>query len=364
MSFLYFPPKLNGRPHKVFTRVYKVPPEELLKRFPYKQASVISELLGEGLKSSDIEFTTWGEVKRGVSYDYIRKNIELCPIVTEMYEAQFDECNNIIHSCFESKKERIKDYKTKEKEIMTQKNEHQYSNEYDCSGKLVCKTDNKTLITLLNEKEQYNQSFKIVDSFDENGKLIKEEFDDISVILFSYNGELTISKKKYYNYNPFEQVKKYDFEYEKKYVYDAKNNLIKIVRENADGTVELLEEREYNKDGKLKCKTIKTYDRVSRIKYYNNKRIHISKGEWNNKQKYVIYTIEQLDEYGNVVEYYYRNKSKKYEPEKKIWVTEKPRVSKRTIKYTYDSYGNWTRMDYCIDGKNTNFVIREIEYYE
>ena len=310
MSYLYIPPKLNGRPHKVFTRVYKVSPEGLLKRFPI-HASVISELPGEGLKSSDTEFTTWGEVKRDVAYDYIRKNIDLCPIVTEMYEAQFDECHNIIHSCFESKNERIKDYKTKEKEIMTQKSEHQYSNEYDCSGKLVCKTDNKTLITLINEKEQYN-SYKTVDSFDENGKLIKRESDD-TVVLFSYNGDLKISIKKYNTYevyNLFEQGKKYDFWYEEKYVYDAKNNLIKIVRENADGTVELLEEREYNKDGKLKCKTNKTYEGVFRIKYYNNKRIRISKGEWNNKQKYVKYTIEQLDKYGNVVGYYYRNKSK------------------------------------------------------
>ena len=51
-------------------------------------------------------------------------------------------------------------------------------------------------------------------------------------------------------------------------------------------------------------------------------------------------------------------------PKKNIWVTEEPLVLKKTIKYTYDSYGNWTRMDYCINSRNTYFVIREIEYYE
>ena len=368
MSYGCLSPKLNGKPHTVITRVYNVPSEELLKRLPSIQPFVISELMGEGLKSSDTVYTMWGDVEKEEVYDCVRVKNNKHPVVSEKYDAQFDEHHNLIHSSFVSQKERIKDYKTKEKVIETKKGELHCSNEYDSFGKLACKTEDTSLIHLMDDTEQLNRNYKTITYFNEEGKIIKKESDN-TAIFFSYNGELLTSMKKYYAYevyNLFEQDKKYDFRYEEKYVYDATNNLVKIVRENADGDVLLLEEREYNIDGKLICKTSKTNEGVSRTRYYDNKRIRISKGErqWDNKQKYVQYTVELLDVYGNVVEFYYRNKSKKYNTKKKIWVTENPYVSKKTIKYTYDSYGNWTRMDYWRDGRNTNFVIRDIEYYE
>ena len=368
MPYYYFSEQLKGTPRNVATRIYLVPSEETLKRYPSAQPILISDLLGGVPKSSDITYTKWGEIEKQLAYKYFWDRCKEQQIVIEEYEAEFDEHNNIVHSHFRSEKERIKDYKTKEKGIEVTNREHIFTNEYDGSGKLVRRTDDDTYIVLMDGEKRWNRSYKTIDHYNEKGKLIERE-SDFDVLMFSYNEDLIASKKKYYSYevyNLFEQGRKYERGYEVKYDYDTKGNLIRIIRNEPNGDVIPLEEMEYDKDNKLIRRLIKTHEGVKRIKYFDNRRVSISKGERNlsNPQKYIRYTIELLDTYNNVIGVYVRLRTNTYNPKKKLWVEDERFVSKDIFKYTYDANGNWTRKDYWHNGKNTYIVIREIDYYD
>lgn len=367
MSYNYFSEQLKGKPKNVSTRIYAVPSEDALKRRPFLQPTLISELIGGDIKSSDITYTENGDVEKKTAYNYVWSKNGKSQIVTEVYEAQFDEHNKIVHSIFKREKERTKNYKTNEKEIEETYTEHNYTNEYDNIGNLVYKIDNSKYIVCIDGEERWNRTYKTLDRFDKTGKLIEEE-SDYDLVVFSYKKDLIISKKKYYShevFNLFEQGKKHEKAYEEKYVYDTRENLISIVKYESTGDIVLLEEMEYDENDKLICRTIKTHDGVARIKYFDKKRVSISKGEsyLSAPQKYIRYTIEILDNHSNVIGVYIRQKKMTFKPKKKIWVEEKRDVKEKTFKYTYDAYGNWTRKDYRYNGVNKYIVIREINYF-
>lgn len=368
MPYCYFSEQLKGTPRNVATRIYIVPSEETLKRFPSLQPSLISETFWGGLKSSDITYTKFGEVEKKLVYNYLWDINKYQQIVIEEYEAEFDDYNNIVQSHFRSEKERIKDYKTKEKGVEVTNREHIFVNEYDGSGNLVQRTDDETYNVLMDGEKRLSGSYKTIDYYNNKSQLIEREQDSI-LSVFLYNENQITSEKKYFSYevyNLFEQGRKYKKVYEKKYEYDTKGNLIRISLHEPNGDVVPLEEMEYDEDNKLIRRLKKTNDSVSRIKYFDNKRVCIKRGERNytNPQKYIRYTIELLDSYSNVIGVYVRQRTKTYNPKKKTWVEEERFVSKDIFKFTYDANGNWTRKDYWHNGKNTYIVIRGIDYYE
>lgn len=98
MAFEYYKEHLKGKSKKVSTRVYAMPSDYFLKRYPsYAKPSPASFHMG--FVNSDIQYTSEGNIESKKEYDYdYGDNKEWTEKVTEDYTAEYDSHNNLIHS--------------------------------------------------------------------------------------------------------------------------------------------------------------------------------------------------------------------------------------------------------------------------
>jgi len=367
MRFIF--DKLQGNPKAIKIRLYRVPTEEELRRFPHRKPYISNVLNGE--KSKDIAFTEWGEVEKAVVYDYYSEWENIPHEIGESYEAQFDEHHNLVHSLHKETSKRVVDYKAKVKEYIVniRTEEHQVKYEYDGQGNLLSKTDYNVFFSQEKGRKDTKHLYSIISYFGENGMLKKQVWDGNRIVLYGYECNRLVTEEILYErqvYNLFEQGVRYEKGYSTHYEYDSVGNLTSKIVLTPEGSAYVIEEMQYDNNGELICKLRRTEEKVTRTKYYDRKRVTITIDN-SNQDFYRVkafYKIENLDNHGNVVESYCRIKAETYNERTKLWKKDEPSEKVKTFKYTYDSHGNWTQKEYYEGGKHLYFITREIEYWD
>lgn len=368
MAFVYFNEQLKGKPKTVSTRVFAMPSEDSLKRFPHLKIEpfVISSL--GTIACSDIAYTRKGEVEERKKYEFQWERREKFPVVVDEYSAQFDEQDNLVYSKSYTIT-RHTDYKTKEKYVEERTIIRKIENLYNDNNKL-CRSIEDYTSSFVNSRDEKCRKYsnKTVRDYDESGRLTaRDEKNWEKVYLYNYQGESLVSEEsKYYRYvhDLFEQGIRYEDGWKKVFGYDEKGHLTSASTIEGDGRVSRTMTQRWNDNGELVYRLEKTDDFTRRIIVKGNKRyiLLIQKRHWDNETTVFSYMTELTDDHGNVLHYLQMSRSYEYKPRKKVWVMTRS-SDEKSYKYFYDEHGNWTRKEFYVNDKLCHFITREIIYY-
>ena len=366
MAFVYFDEQLKGCPKTVSTRVFAVPSEDFLKRVPQAEPFVISNL--GYIASSDIAYTSEGEIEERKNFAFKWVGREKTPIVVEEYSAQFDEQDNLVYSKLHSI-DRHTDYKTKEETVREKTVIRQIENIYSDNKKL-CRSIETYTSSLVNSRDGKDRGYthNTVRDYDESGRLTaKNEKNWEKICLYSYQGELLVSEEsKHYHYahDLFEQGIRYEDGWKKVYEYDESGHLTNASTIEADGRVSRTTKQRWNDKGELVYSLEKSDDFTRRIIVKGNKRciLRIQKRPWNKEMTFFSYVTEQTDDHGNVVHYFRISRTYEYKPKKDVWQMDRS-SDERSYRYLYDEQGNWTRKEFYVNDMLRHFITREIVYF-
>lgn len=368
MAFVYFDEQLKGCPKTVSTRVFAMPSEDFLKRFPHlKPDPFVIPSLGY-IASSDIAYTQKGEVEERKKYEFQWVGREKTPVVVEEYSARFDEQDNLVYSKLYSIDRRT-DYKTKEEAVQEKTVTRQIENIYN-DNNILCRSVEDYTSSFVNGRDEKCREYtnKTVSDYDESGRLtVKDEKNWNKICLYSYQGELLVSEKsKHYHYahDLFEQGIRYEDGWEKVYEYDESGHLTSASTIEADGRLSRTTKQRWNDKGELVYSLEKSDDFTRRIIVKGNKRyiLRVQQRLWGNDTTVFSYVTEQMDDHGNVVHCFRMSRTYEYKPKKEVWEMDRS-SDERRYKYLYDEQGNWTKKEFYVKGRLCHFITRKMVYF-
>lgn len=342
---------LKGNPRKVETRVVRYTQPKTAGREAKAVPVRAVAAFVDSPESAGILLTPWGECKEATVYDYSRGGRRY---ICGSYTAKFDKHHNLVHSHSE--------YTTRQRmgsqrhEVETKVEEHKVCYTYDGSQ-------------MVNREDRYRKngiSYTLLTEYDAQGQPVWEQ-DGSCRTMFRYkSGRLATKEKGHMHPKDSGDEGRFVCTLRENYHYDTQGRLVRTEVEQPDLGPFYTILMEYDAQGTLRSKTYRYYSggavyHANRTTYKDGGRVFVSvrKGVG---EKWMDYRIQQVDAHGMITDDVMLCEHSRYNKRTKRW-TKKRTLRHLTYDSTYDTQGNWTRLNYYLDGKKSYTCIREIEYY-